>query len=339
MTALPGLTHQTYAPGDFPSDALARLDQRKRQNPEFTRRAHAMDACDRGQETPVAARHRIADKRAVAAVARAEGAGLVSVPTSVPAPVQAAALRGELEAFEVDAAARRFVGLRMAVGFAARAHAVSQKGHRNDVPWMVTMTYAGDNDNWQGRHVSDAIKAWRRWCSKKGITPRYVWVAELQKRGVIHYHLVAWLPLGVRMPQWDRKGWWPHGMTNTEEARHATAYLMSYLKKGDIEARGALPRGARNYGVGGLDFSLRRARRWLRLPAFVRGNSSIWDNWNRAEGGGWVAPDGSRFVSEFTTARVAGVRCLVRVARHPITIEANGPFSWLSDRERGLMVH
>ena len=274
-------------------------------------------------------------------------AGLVSVPTTRPgvksSEIVQAITAGErsdlmkgLGAFVLDASARRHSGLRMAVGFAARAHAVSDKGHRSDVAWMVTLTYAGDNSAWKAEHLTTAINTFRKWCKRQGAACRYVWVAELQKRGVIHYHIACWLPRGVSMPKWDLSGWWPYGMTNNLKARHATAYLMSYLKKGDLEARGALPKGARNYGVGGLDHSLRRARRWLRLPRFVQGNSSILDDWKRAEGGGWSAPDGRHFVSEFAAVFVGGVRCLLRVARHAVAIEPSGPFSWLSDRSRAF---
>lgn len=275
--------------------------------------------------------------------ARREAPGLVSVPTThtggLPSEIveaNLAAARSEaikaVGAFELDAAARRYSGLRMSVGFAARAHAVSRKGHRSDVAWMVTLTYAGDNSDWKPEHLTRAMTAFRNWCKRSGFECRYVWVAELQKRGVIHYHIAAWLPRGVVMPKWDLRGWWDYGMTNTLKARHATAYLMAYLKKGDLEQRGALPKGARNYGVGGLDHSLRRARRWLRLPAFVQANSSIFDDWRRADGGGWTAPSGEHFASEYEPVFVAGRRCLLRVASHPRSIDAAGPFCWLSDR-------
>lgn len=283
---------------------------------------------------------------AVAEAGRA-APGLVSVPTTRPrgftaqeaaanAAAGAEALKRQLGAFELDSAGRRFASLRQAVGFAARAHAVSAKGSRSDLAWMVTLTYAGDNDAWKPEHLTTAVNTFRKWCARQGFACRYVWVAELQKRGVIHYHLVAWLPRGEVMPKWDRRGWWPHGMTNTLKARHATAYLMSYLKKGDLEARGALPKGARNYGVGGLDHSLRRARRWLRLPAFVQGNSSIWDQWRREVGGGWRAPSGEHVPSEFQAVLVCGKRCLLRVAQHARSIVAAGPFSWLTDRHIAL---
>jgi len=285
------------------------------------------------------------------AVAERAALGLVSVPTTrtkglAPEFVEAnvlaarAALQKAVGAFQIDKAARRYSGLRMAVGFAARAHAVNSKGRKSDRAWMVTLTYAGDNSDWKPTHLSNAMSAFKMWCKRAGHACRYVWVAELQKRGVIHYHVAAWLPRGVRMPKWDEQGWWHEGMTNTLRAKHATAYLMAYLKKGDLEARGALPKGARNYGVGGLDHALRRARRWLRLPAFVQGNSSIHDGWKRAVGGGWTSPAGEHFASEFAQVFVAGTRSLVRVARHATAWDEppSGPYSWLTDRDAALAV-
>jgi hypothetical protein len=265
--------------------------------------------------------------------------GLVSVPTTRPQGLAREIVLSELEAcraermaqvgaFELDAEARRYSGLRMAVGFAARAHGVSEKGHRSDVAWMVTLTYAGSNEDWKPVHLTEAVNTFRKWCKRNDVPCRYVWVAELQKRGVIHYHIAAWLPRGLAMPKWDERGWWNEGMTNTLKARHATAYLMSYLKKGDLAERGRLPKGARNYGVGGLDHSLRRARRWLRLPSFVQANSSIDDTWKRADGGGWTAPTGEHFPSEFRRILVGGRYALQRVHQHSRTIDASGPFSW-----------
>src|SRR5581483_8371569 len=92
------------------------------------------------------------------------------------------------------------------------------------------------------------------------------------------------------------------------------------------------PKGARTYGVGGLDFAARRARRWLRWPAHVQGNYSSWDRAARRVGGGWLSPSGRVIASEFVCTSVGGVRALLRVARHPRRIDAAGPFSWLSDR-------
>lgn len=281
----------------------------------------------------------------VASAARREAPGLVSVPTTptrgLPTEVAQAnarhaskELQRHVGAFKIDAKAAMLPRLRRAVGFSARAHAVSAKGHRSDVPWMVTLTYAGDNSAWSPEHLTRAMDAVRIWCKREGFACRYVWVAELQQRGVIHYHAVFWLPVGVRMPHWDSRGWWPYGMSNTLKAKHAAGYLMSYLKKGSHD--GEFPKGSRRYGVGGLDHALRRARRWLGCPAFVQGNASIWDDWKRAEGGGWRSPSGDCVPSEFARVFVGDGWCLQRVHAHPVSIAAAGPFSWLSDRERAI---
>lgn len=247
-------------------------------------------------------------------------------------------------AFQLDKAGRRLASLRCAVGFSARAHAVTAKGSRSDVPWLVTLTYR-PGDAWEARHVSDALTEMRKWCKEKAVPFRYVWIAEIQDgkrredgvgRNVIHYHVAVWLPVGTNCPQFDRRGWWPHGMSNTVKAKHASAYLMHYLKK-DKEL-GAMPKGARAYGVGGLDKHLRRARRWCRLPSFVRANSSTLDDWRPARGGGWTDPCGEIWPSEFRRERVAGVDVLVRVHTHPRAIEAAGCFSWLTDRSVALQL-
>lgn len=257
-------------------------------------------------------------------------AGLVSVPTT-PTRVAAegAALRAALGAFVADHRAGMLARLRRAVGFAARAHAVSEKGSRSGVPWMVTLTYR-DGSQWRADHVSRFIDAMRVWCKRAGFACRYVWVAELQKRGAVHYHVVAWLPRGVRPPKPDARGWWSHGMTQRIRCRHAVGYVMSYLKKGSHE--GEFPKGSRRYGVGGLDHSLRRARRWLGLPSFVRARSSIADNWRRALGGGWIDPAGVHWPSEFRRTFVGDAWALVRVADHGRPFEADGPFNWWGAR-------
>lgn len=321
---------------------------------EFSRAAHLGDVAMHALLTPGRARQ-VRAERAALALRTSEASGLVSVPTThttgrqpsrcgLPSGValsnvnaSTADLAAALGAFELDASARRLSQLRCAVGFSARAHGVSTKGARTDTAYMVTLTYRGDNRDWRREHVTKAFNALRMWCKRQGFSCRYVWVAELQKRGVIHYHAVVWLPVGVRMPQWDVRGWWPHGMSNRKVVRKsAVGYLMKYLSKGTDMSAGTFPKGARVYGVGGLDHAGRRARRWLRLPAFVQGNSSVNDAWERRTGGGWISPSGRHFPSEFEAIRVGGRRMLARVHRHPVSIEASGPFSWCSDRDRVL---
>lgn len=281
--------------------------------------------------------------------------GLVSVPTSrkrtskAPKPArldaERTALAEALDSFKIDAEARRLASLRRSVGFAARASCTSKHAAPADECLMVTLTYAGTNSDWSPKDIATFMGHVRKWYARKGLACRYVWVAELQKRGVIHYHVALWAPAGLRLPKPDEQGWWPHGMTRIEVARAAVPYLLKYLSKDTSKTFGSFPRGARIYGVGGLDHASRRARRWLGLPAFVQANSSMYDDWQRAprvglRRGGWLSPSGEHYPSEFARVQVGGVWMLKRVARHRISgaIDAAGPFAWLTDKPKAREV-
>lgn len=262
---------------------------------------------------------------------RSPAAGLVSVPTSQNRSFDLIALEARVpDAFVPDKELSRLARLRRAVGFAARGHLVSEKGRRTDQCLMVTLTYAGDNSDWSPKHVSAFMDHVRKWCGRKGIACRYVWVAELQKRGVIHYHVALWVPRGFTLPKPDKQGWWCHGMTRIEVARAAVPYLLKYLSKGMGDTLGSFPKGSRIYGVGGLEHALRRARRWLGLPAFVQARSDTQDDWKRATGGGWIAPTGEHFASEFARVWLGVAYGVQRVINHGRPFVAAGPFSWLS---------
>lgn len=265
-----------------------------------------------------------------AGAARSAAPGLVSVPTSHKRGADLVALaERQPNAFVPDKVLTRLARLRRAVGFAARGHLVSEKGRRTDQCLMVTLTYAGTNEDWKADHISGFMTHVREWCRRNGIPCRYVWVAELQKRGVIHYHVALWVPHGARLPRPDRQGWWCHGMTRIEVARAAVPYLLKYLSKGAGDTLGSFPKGSRIYGVGGLEHSFRRARRWLGLPAFVQARSSIDDHWQRAEGGGWISPAGEHFASEFQRVWFGIAWGVEKIIDHGRPFVANGPFSWV----------
>lgn len=269
--------------------------------------------------------------------------GLVSVPTTQKrcAPTSfgrlaaSAQARAALRAFPLDQSARRVTSLRMQVGVAARLHCAGL----DEAEWdciMVTLTYRGTNESWEPSHVRAFMDHVRKWCKRRGWECNYVWVAELQKRGVIHYHVALWVPKGIKLPKPDECGWWPHGMTRIEVARAAVPYLLKYLSKDTSKSAGKFPKGARVYGIGGLSHTERRTRRWLGLPGFVQARSDIYDKWSRAVGGGWQGPapaDGigplQVLPSEFRMVRVDGVRCLQRVHTHEREWAPDGPFSWL----------
>jgi hypothetical protein len=100
--------------------------------------------------------------------------------------------------------------------------------------------------------------------------------------------VLVWLPRGLTLPKPDKRGWWPHGLTRIESARHPIGYIAKYASKG---TKGhALPRGSRVFAVLGLDAQGRRVKRWWCAPGWVR---SLWPDAaadvSPAPGGGWVA--------------------------------------------------
>lgn len=188
--------------------------------------------------------------------------GLVSFKTSGPSSEY-------LEiSFDPDIVQKRRVKrLRSHVWACGHLHNLgTPKGFRENV-WFVTLTYRGLQD-WRPRHVSDCLKAVRRWCQKRGVPFRYVWVAELQKRGALHYHLAIWLPKRIQLPKFDKQGWWPHGMTQRVIARNGVGYLMKYLSK--ITPAHRFPKGVRIHGSGGLVQQARDICSWLNLPSWCK---------------------------------------------------------------------
>ncbi len=182
---------------------------------------------------------------------------------------------------------KRLKRLRRSIWGAGSLHAAAVAGRRPDVCYFVTLTYVGVND-WKADHLSKATEQYRRHCKRIKVPCRYLWVAELQKRGAVHYHLLAWLPHGVTMPHWDQPTtapsgrtvapFWPHGMSNTEKARSGVGYLMKYVSKLDgVGAVTSFPDGLRLYGVGGLDHQARAVRTWYNLPEWAKRNHGVGD--------------------------------------------------------------
>lgn len=162
---------------------------------------------------------------------------------------------------------RRIKHLRRTVWACGHLHRLAvPNGHREHV-WFVTLTYRGVHD-WRPRHISNCLKTVRNWCKRRGVPLRYLWVAELQQRGALHYHLAIWLPKRIQLPKFDKQGWWPHGMTQRVIAKNAVGYLMKYLSK--ISPFHDFPRGVRLHGYGGLTQQARSICAWLNLPSWCK---------------------------------------------------------------------
>ena len=215
-----------------------------------------------------------------ASVPCAEGAGLVTSKTKVFGESFINFDRGAV-------AIRRVNGLKRSVWASGGLHSIPVNGQRASVPWFVTLTYA-DPEGWKPNHIKDAINAFRRWCTRARVACKYTWVAEIQPgrarstgKHVVHYHLMCWLPVNVRMPLWDRisndanKVFWAEGMTNTQIAKAGIGYLMKYLSKlGEFTQ---FPKGLRLYGIGGLDATARSVRSWLNFPQWAKCSYGVGD--------------------------------------------------------------
>lgn len=223
--------------------------------------------------------------RLSAAKAETDGAGLVPFKTTAHSGSQK-----EISFAKPVVADRRIARLKRSVWASGHLHGLAENGFRPSVCWFVTLTYAKANA-WASDHLSKAIKGFRNWCRSSGVPCRYTWVAEIQPgrlertgEAVVHYHLLAWLPVGVAMPHWDRatrkhNGWrdafWMHGMTNTEKAFSGVGYLMKYLSKlGELTI---FPKGLRLYGIGGLTSEGVGVRRWYNLPEWVKRSGGVGD--------------------------------------------------------------
>lgn len=265
-----------------------------------------------------------------------KGTLLEGVRQSKPAS-DAIEWREEFKPSEFTHDEMRYRRLRKNVGVAAKLHSVSITGGKTHFNvCMVTLTYR--TDTWQPNHVREYLTHVRKWHQRRtDRTLKYVWVAEMQKRGVIHYHVLFFLPKGITMPKADKQGWWPHGSTRTERAVAPVKYVMKYASK--LDTKEGFPNGARTYGVGGLAQADRLSRRWLNLPAFVKARSSIFDGWKRATGGGWLdSGSGEIWPSEWGVCLVTKQKvALVRLHDHGRPLDVGGPFSWLADREKCLM--
>ena len=216
----------------------------------------------------------------------AEGAalGLVSSKTSDPliAPQDLASKKFVL----IDPHQQRAARCKRSILNASRliTHRMQGKKARYQVAF-VTLTYRNQED-WSPRHISAFLHRVRQYLKRKGWPLLGLWKAEMQKRGVIHYHLLIWLPRGQNLPKPDKQGWWPWGMTNITRAKNAYGYVAKYLKK---EEHAMLPKGARIFSLMGMETQEKREIRWWNTPKWLREKWPVEHDPQRSKGGGWVS--------------------------------------------------
>lgn len=146
-------------------------------------------------------------------------------------------------------------------------------------PALVTLTYPS-NEEWRPEHITAFINHCRNY-SKRHWSEilRYAWVAETTKRGVIHYHVVLWIPRNARLPKPDEQGWWPHGSSKIESVRRGVyGYLLKYISKGTdgtgLGVYSTSPSGKRQtprmFACGGLNARDKELLQHQLLPAYVK---------------------------------------------------------------------
>jgi len=134
-------------------------------------------------------------------------------------------------------------------------------------PWLFTLTYA-EVDAWKPNHIRDYLKRVRSFLHRRGISLRCAWVAELQQRGAVHYHIILWLPRSIRLPKSDTQGWWSFGYTNQQIAKKGVGYLMKYVSK--MDSKHKFPHRCRIFGVSGLDKEGKQRVRYYKAPKYIR---------------------------------------------------------------------
>ncbi len=212
---------------------------------------------------------------------------------------------------------------------AARLHEYELLNRRHK-PAMLTLTYR-EVGAWHPKHISDLLQRVRVWMKRRGHRMRYVWVAELQQRGALHYHVVFWLPRGLTLPKPDKQGWWPHGSTRIEWARRPAAYLAKYASKLDSKVGIGFPAGARLHGRGGFEELGRAVAQWFNLPTWAREICDLAGRAVRVAGVGLVERDtGVHLPSPWRVSCRSGTVTATRGWCYLNGLRGiAGPFSWL----------
>lgn len=119
---------------------------------------------------------------------------------------------------------------------------------------FASTTYSPGNA-WSPRHITECLHRLSKLLGADLLA--YAWVAELQERGAVHYHIClittasAWLPMldtaypdrHIRVPLW------PYGTSHMDfDRKPSQKYLTDYLEKAE-QKRDEFPKGLRIFSV------------------------------------------------------------------------------------------
>jgi len=110
---------------------------------------------------------------------------------------------------------------------------------------MVTLTYR-PQESYKADDIRRYLKSVKRLLLSK--VKAYAWVAELQKRREIHYHVFFVLELDTLLPKPDESGMWTHGLSQVAVAQ-SPYYLLKHLGKQYQKDLSKFPRSCRLYSI------------------------------------------------------------------------------------------
>lgn len=146
----------------------------------------------------------------------------------------------------VDTFSNRLMKMRIAVGEWADDVLAFQSMYPNETRMvMVLLTYAGIED-YQPGHINLYIKDLKRRLGNGLIT--FAWVAEIQDRGAVHYHMILLVRRGTKIPLPDKSGMWKYGLSGIHTAR-TPWYLAKYTGKEHQKDLARYPKSCRLYAV------------------------------------------------------------------------------------------
>ena len=168
----------------------------------------------------------------------------------------------------------------------------TQEVQKNFYLVMLTLTYAPGKE-WEAGHIREFMLGLRKYAGNALLG--YAWVAELQERGAVHYHVMCWFHKGFFVACPDKNGLWTHGMTRRETVR-TPFYLTKYTGKEKQKDFDKFPKGIRVFSVWVSDVALKTDLRFMSLKLWEQQyvlsdgweSLSFWRKFEKSQSG-WIA--------------------------------------------------
>jgi hypothetical protein len=131
---------------------------------------------------------------------------------------------------------------------------------------MLTLTYR-PGEEWSRLDISEYLLKLKKKLKNKLLA--YAWVAELQERGAVHYHIIVVCKKTAYIPMPDKSGMWKKGNSNYKKAKTAY-YIVAYTKKKYQKDYDKFPAYCHAFAVYVSDKALQVALRENRLPEWKK---------------------------------------------------------------------